>query len=64
MDEARNGAAGVEREVAGQPQAIGQPQVIVVAPQALPGYGQGYSQSTSPGIPAQWQWLLLRVSSR
>lgn len=48
------GQRGAERQVVGQAQAMGQPQVIVVTPQALPGYGHGYGQA-APVIPAQWQ---------
>ena len=33
----------------------GQPQVIVVAPQALPGYGPGYPNGTQTALPSQWQ---------
>ncbi len=32
-----------------------QPQVIVVAPQALPGYGPGYPNGTQTVLPPQWQ---------
>jgi hypothetical protein len=32
-----------------------QPQVIVVAPQSIPGYGSGYSNSTPAALPSQWQ---------
>jgi hypothetical protein len=32
-----------------------QPQVIVVAPPALPGYNPGYPNSTQTALPAQWQ---------
>jgi hypothetical protein len=31
-----------------------QPQVIVVAPQALPGYGPGYPNGTQNVLPSQW----------
>ncbi len=38
---------------------MGQPQVIVVTPQALPGYGQGYGHNyghaAPAAIPSQWQ---------
>jgi hypothetical protein len=35
--------------------AVMQPPVIVVTPQALPGYGQGYGQAALPAsIPSQW----------
>ncbi len=32
-----------------------QPQVIIVAPQALPGYGQGYPNGMQNALPSQWQ---------
>ena len=38
-----------------QPANQGQPQVIVVAQQTLPGYGSGYPGNTQPALPQQWQ---------
>ena len=43
------------RDMQLQPFSQGQPQVIVVAPQALPGYGLGYPNGTQTALPPQWQ---------
>ncbi|MDF1514906.1 MAG: hypothetical protein P1S60_13940 [Anaerolineae bacterium] len=37
------------------PSAQQQPQVIVIAPQALPGYSPGYPGPTQNALPPQWQ---------
>lgn len=32
-----------------------QPQIIVVAPQSLPGYNTSYPSEAQPALPSQWQ---------
>jgi hypothetical protein len=47
-----------QRESDRQPAAQfpSQPQIVVVAPPAYPGYGQGYGQPALPAqVPSQWQ---------
>lgn len=43
------------KEIQTRPPSQGQPQVIVVAPQALPGYGPGYPNTLQTALPSQWQ---------
>ena len=43
------------REIQPQRTAQAQPQVIVVAPQALPGYGPGYPAAGQTALPPQYQ---------
>ncbi len=43
------------KEIRTQVPTQGQPQVIVVAPQALPGYNQGYPNGIQTALPPQWQ---------
>ena len=43
----------VVRQMPGQPAM--QPPVIVVTPQALPGYGQASTAALSTPVPSQWQ---------
>jgi hypothetical protein len=43
------------KEIHAQTPTQGQPQVIVVAPQALPGYNPGYPNTNQMAFPAQWQ---------
>ena len=49
------GQKGSRQRAMDNQQTMGQPQIVVVAPQSLPGYGQNYGQSAPTAMPAQWQ---------